>query len=272
MFTFTEDCIIGIDELDNEHRHLFGLMGRAADLLRTDFVVDAYDRLKDIIGELEDYAENHFRHEEEYMEKIRDPEILHQRAQHDFFRDKMHSFSFADIDEVESQRKVLEELLEFLAKWLYQHIIGSDIMIGHMPPLEEWIVKENPCEFTEEYETGIEFIDAEHKELFRLIGHIYDMAKSGVTDDDYEEFLRVVDRLRDYTKEHFSDEEEYMESAGYDGLAAQKRVHTAFIAKIEELSKKEVDGNLQVYVEQLTVYLLKWLVLHIMNMDKKIPK
>ena len=43
------------------------------------------------------------------------------------------------------------DLVTFLAKWLYSHILGSDIMIGKLPPLEEWMIKENYfaviCEF-----------------------------------------------------------------------------------------------------------------------------
>ena len=56
MFQFTDDCLIGIHALDDDHRYLFELINRVMELLK----------------------------EEEYMEQIRDPELLKQRAQHDF--------------------------------------------------------------------------------------------------------------------------------------------------------------------------------------------
>ena len=69
-----------------------------------------------------------------------------QRSQHVAFRDKIRDFSLKDIDDENMQREVLEGLMNYLAKWLYHHIIGSDIMIGKLPPLEEWMIRENPCD------------------------------------------------------------------------------------------------------------------------------
>ena len=68
------------------------------------------------------------------MEQIRDPELIRQRMQHSLFRDKIRDFSFADIDDPGKQQQVVTDLLNFLAKWLYHHILGSDIMIGKLPP------------------------------------------------------------------------------------------------------------------------------------------
>ena len=88
-FEFTDDCITGIDTIDDEHRNLFALLSKAYILASTDYHSDYYQELKSIIEELDQYAETHFTHEEEYMMQIRDPELIRQRAQHDFFRDKV---------------------------------------------------------------------------------------------------------------------------------------------------------------------------------------
>ena len=82
MFEFTDDCIIGIDQIDDEHRYLFDVLNRAYFLVTTDFQIDRYQDLKTIIEELDNYAEQHFAHEEAYMMKICDPELILQRAQH----------------------------------------------------------------------------------------------------------------------------------------------------------------------------------------------
>ena len=155
MFQFTDDCLIGIKELDDEHRRLFSLINQAMDILNHTDSNDRCTQITHLLEELTQYADTHFAHEEAYMEQIRDPELIRQRMQHSLFRDKIRDFSFADIDDPGKQQQVVTDLLNFLAKWLYHHILGSDIMIGKLPPLEEWMIRDNPCEFTDDYLTGI---------------------------------------------------------------------------------------------------------------------
>lgn len=272
MFQFTDDCIIGHEEIDNEHRHLFELINKGMDLARNGYAGDHYAAIKNMLEELDEYAENHFTHEESYMEQIRDPELILQRSQHMSFRDKIREWSFTDIDDYEEQQRVLGELMEYLARWLYHHIIASDAIIGKLPRLEEWMIKENPCEFTDEYRTGIEFIDEEHKELFRITEKANRYLRDEYSDDVYDEVMEIIQELKDYTIRHFKDEEDYMERIHYEGLAAQKRAHESFIGRIENIDKEKIEGDTKVYLESLIEFLLGWLINHIMNTDKKIPK
>ncbi|MDE7310002.1 MAG: bacteriohemerythrin [Lachnospiraceae bacterium] len=271
MFTLTSDCIIGVEEIDNEHRHLFELLNEGLDMLHNNYLPDRYEDIKALLRELESYADQHFAHEEAYMERLRDPELILQRSQHMVFKEKIRNWYFTNIDEMEEQEKVLDELLNFLVKWLYHHIIGSDIMIGKLPPLEEWMIRENPCEFTDDYKTGIYLIDKEHKELFRIIDKVNRMVHEQITEEDYEEIMNVLGELKAYTEFHFKDEEEYMESIHYEGLAAQKRAHAAFIEKIADIKIEDIEKNPQEYMETLIEYLLGWLINHILYTDKKIP-
>ena len=272
MFEFTDDCKIGIEQVDEEHRYLFDILNKAYILVTTDYHSDYYQRLKDIISELDQYAEQHFTHEEEYMAKICDPELILQRPQHAFFREKILEFDLINIDDMKDQQRVLTDLVSFLAKWLYRHILSSDILIGKLPPLEEWMVKENPCEFTDEYLVGIELIDREHKELLRIVDRASQLVKSYDASSGYDKIIAILDELKAYTIDHFGDEEEYMESIHYEGLAAQKRAHEAFIDKLENIDLKEVDSNPQEYLQNLLEFLLGWLINHILHTDKKIPK
>ena len=271
MFTLTSDCIIGVEEIDNEHRRLFELLNEGLDMLHNNYLPDRYEDIKALLRELESYADHHFAHEEAYMEKLRDPELILQRSQHMVFKEKIRNWYFANIDEVEEQEKVLDELLNFLVRWLYHHIIGSDIMIGKLPPLEEWMIRENPCEFTDDYKTGIYLIDKEHKQLFHIIDKVNRMVHEQITDEDYEEIMNILGELKAYTEFHFKDEEEYMEGIRYEGLAAQKRAHAAFIEKIEDIKMEDIEKNPQEYMETLIEYLLGWLINHILYTDKKIP-
>lgn len=272
VFQFTQDCMIGIPEIDEEHRHLFEIMNRGMELSTSGYAGDQYAVIKDLLDELDDYAEYHFTHEEKHMEEIRDPELILQRAQHMSFRDKIREWSFMDIDSQEQQRKVLQELMEYLARWLYHHIISSDAMIGKLPSLEEWMLKENPCEFIDEYRTGISFIDEEHQELFRITEKANNFLRNEFTYDVYDGILDILQELKEYTQKHFKDEEDYMERIHYDGLAAQRRAHESFIDKIASVDMDSVEGDPKVYLESLIEFLLGWLINHILYTDKKIPQ
>ncbi|MCI9124870.1 MAG: bacteriohemerythrin [Eubacterium sp.] len=271
MFQFTEACILGIEQIDEEHRHLFALLNRGAELAQNDYADDNYRVIKELLEELDRYAEQHFAHEEEYMKKIRDPELILQRRQHMTFCEKIREWSFTNIDDFEEQQKLLVEMMEYLAHWLYHHIIGSDAMIGKLPPLQEWMIKENPCEFSDEYRTGIDFIDEEHKELFRITDKAYRCLRDDFTYDSYDEISGILMELKDYTQRHFKDEETYMERIHYDGLPAQQRMHESFIEKITVTDLESVEGDPKKYLDSLIEFLLGWLINHIMYTDKKIP-
>ncbi|MCH5344088.1 MAG: hemerythrin family protein [Acetatifactor sp.] len=271
MFQFTSDCIIGIEEIDNEHRHLFELIGQVAEALEKSTMFDQYQRIADLIEELEEYADQHFAHEEAYMEEILDPELFLQRSQHMMFRETVNEMSVHNIDYEEGQIEVLKDMNEFLARWLYRHILGSDILIGKLPPLEKWMLQENPCEFIEEYKTGIPLVDAEHKQLFSIVDKANQLARSEDVDERYEEIVQILEKLKSYTAEHFKHEEEYMESIRYEGLTAQKHAHEAFIDKIENISLDELKSQPKEYMQSLLEFLLGWLINHILHSDKKIP-
>ena len=53
-----------------------------------------------------------------------------------------------------------------------------------------------------------------------------------------DNIIVILNELKAYTIEHFGDEEEYMESIRYEGLAAQKRAHEAFIDKASSFEER----------------------------------
>ena len=61
----------------------------------------------------------------------------------------------------------------------------------------------------------------EHETLFEIIAKANDLVRAELLHDKYDEIVGILDQLQQYTKEHFADEEEYMESIGYPGLHAQ---------------------------------------------------
>ena len=269
MYRFTQDCLIGVEEIDREHKELFRIVNDVEELLGNDYKGDKYDDIVKLLRELQKYSEYHFQHEEEYMKKIGHPELELQKRQHREFAVKMSELD-AIIDN-RQEHELLDELMQYLVTWLFRHIIGSDMMIGKMPPLKEWEEKEEYT-YTAQYSTGITFIDDEHKELFRIIGEVHRAIIHDYVHDKYDEIVRLLEELKNYTKLHFGDEEEYMTAIKYEGLEAQKKAHDAFITRLEEMDLEYVDDNQQKTLEELLEFLIGWLVNHILYMDKKIGK
>ena len=265
MYRFTEDCMTGIFEIDEEHRQLFDIINETLELAENQ--VASVSGAKSLLRTLKKYAELHFAHEEEYMEKLDDPELPRQRMEHQSFVEKLESISPERLEE-EDGKRVLKDMLEFLSRWLYHHILGSDIMIGQIRPVKE---SEDPFAFTEKYRTGIKLVDEEHATLFQIIREANDLIQEELVHDKYDEIIAILDRLKEYTVQHFRDEEEYMSRIGYAGLAVQQMAHQAFVDKLNEINLDDVDDNQQEYLTELVDFLLSWLVNHILKIDKLIP-
>lgn len=264
MYQFTEDCLIGIPKIDEEHRKLFGLINEAADLLSVTPLAPA--NVQKILSELNSYVATHFAHEEAYMAEINDPELPQQQREHKAFSKRISEFRSQEIT-MENSNALLNEILSFLVRWLYRHILSSDMMIGKLTP------KEDPFAFTDIYRTGIEQIDQEHEHLFEIVRETNDLIHNNLLHDKYDEIIHLINELKEYTRFHFADEEAYMESINYSGLDAQKRAHTAFVDRIMEIdidTLDEIDDHQQEYLEELITFLAGWLTNHILKMDKAI--
>lgn len=259
MYQFTEDCLLGIQEIDEEHRKFFAIINDAHSLLASDGI-DVKLTADETLKQLKDYAGTHFAHEEAYMKKLKDPELSSQKQEHADFTARMNEISLEGLDNAKI-RQTMEELLQYLSRWLLRHIIGSDTLIGKF---------ESPFTFTSKYHTGIELVDSEHQRLFEIIADANRVIHAELLHDKYDEIMRILAELKDYTQEHFRDEEAYMEEIAYPALAAQKQAHEAFVEKLAEIDLDQMDDNQQEYLEELIEFLLNWLSVHILHMDKKI--
>ena len=267
-YEFTDDCLIHIDEIDAEHRRLFQMINESIALANE--TEDVSPIANNLLAGLKDYAATHFAHEEAYMETIHDPELPLQRIEHAAFAKKMNEFVL-DTTSTESAHASLQELLNFLAHWLFNHILSSDAMIGKMPPIEE--KSSDPFAFTDAFKTGIPQVDNEHKRLFEIIRETNDLIHEELLHDKYDEIMRLLTELRDYTEFHFHNEEMLMDRIHYPELDAQKRAHTAFVERLVEIDLSELDNmddNQQKYLLELIDFLLSWLSNHILGSDKKI--
>lgn len=127
-------------------------------------------------------------------------------------------------------------------------------------------------EMKDEYKTGIEFIDVQHKKLFEIAETTYKLLKNDYTLDKYDKVVHLIEELQAYTDFHFKAEEEYMESIDYKRMFTQKVEHEAFIKKIRDVDFNKIDKDQDEYIISILQFLNDWLVEHILEKDKLIGK
>lgn len=127
-------------------------------------------------------------------------------------------------------------------------------------------------EMKEEFKTGIELIDNEHKMLFDIADRIYMLINNEFIIDKYDKIVNLIEELKDYAAFHFKDEEAYMESINYKKMFTQKIDHENFIEKLNEIDLNKLDENQDKYILDLLEFVNQWLVTHILEKDKLISQ
>jgi hemerythrin-like metal-binding protein/PAS domain S-box-containing protein len=116
-------------------------------------------------------------------------------------------------------------------------------------------------EWSDELSVGIEFIDDDHKGLFEQFINCQQTSF-----DDYGDFGESLEKLSDYTIDHFKREEKIMELCGYPGLANHRQVHRLLLKQFAEKRQHYQKGILS--EGALLVFLNSWLEDHIKTMDR----
>lgn len=127
-------------------------------------------------------------------------------------------------------------------------------------------------EFKEEFLTGIELIDGEHRRLFEIANELYELKCEEFIPDKYDNIRHILEELRDYTLTHFEHEEEYMKSIGYKRMFTQLTQHNVLRETINNWDLDAIDENQDETIEEMLGLITDWLVNHILSQDKLIGK
>lgn len=122
--------------------------------------------------------------------------------------------------------------------------------------------------WTPDLSVGVKHIDDQHKIWFEKANALFEAGR----EQRAKEYInQMIDFLDEYTKEHFRDEEAYMEEINYPELNTQKRAHASFVNDLAKLKSDYNDsgGNLRVILNANKM-VINWLTNHIRIMDKKI--
>lgn len=127
-------------------------------------------------------------------------------------------------------------------------------------------------EFKDEFLTGIEMIDNEHRRLFEIADELYDLRHEEFIPDKYDNIRKILEELKNYTMTHFKHEEEYMKSIGYRKMFTQLSQHDALREIINGWDLDSIDENQDAAIDEMLGTVADWLVNHILNEDKMIGK
>ena len=123
--------------------------------------------------------------------------------------------------------------------------------------------------WNENFETGIEIIDEQHKELVRILNHLAahlaNMSDDIILNDIYDE-------LAAYANYHFSTEEAIWKAHFKDDVwyKEHEKTHGSFIEDVIKL--KEHNGSLDEAITEIVSFLSRWLAYHILDTDKRMAK
>lgn len=125
MFKWKENFSVNIASIDEQHKELFKIGNSLYEIVSIKDGVDRYDEIVEAVHRLRDYAIYHFSFEEKMMKDNGYPKFLQHKRQHDSFISKVNSIDEEEIDE--RQKKIGMDLIIFVANWIENHILKTDM-------------------------------------------------------------------------------------------------------------------------------------------------
>ncbi len=120
--------------------------------------------------------------------------------------------------------------------------------------------------WSDSFNTTIEEIDNQHRQLVDYINKLDDARQSG----DRKTISQVIDGLTDYTISHFAFEECLMQDAQYAFVKPHQSIHEAFIKRVNSFKDRFAKG--EDIAEEFQNLLKVWLIQHIQRDDASYVK
>lgn len=115
-------------------------------------------------------------------------------------------------------------------------------------------------------ETGIQEIDEQHKKLVELLNNL----ANTLTQEEDIQIEEAFTELAKYAQYHFESEELIWKKYFNDNelFTSHKDSHSSFLPKVIEI--KEKNNSLQDTIEEIVLFLIRWLAFHIIDEDKRL--
>lgn len=132
-----------------------------------------------------------------------------------------------------------------------------------------WHDKISKIKFTwsSDFETHIDQIDKDHKEIIDAYENLYLKMKEGM---GHEFVKELVHFLNDYIETHFEREEAFMVEIGYPELENHRIYHQEFTVQVKQLSQSLGESPNNNDLIRVNLLIKSWLINHIVKEDMKI--
>lgn len=127
-------------------------------------------------------------------------------------------------------------------------------------------------EMKPEYYTGVDFIDQEHTRLFELAEETHELLYDSLLVDKSDKIVELISELINYTRTHFTHEEEYQKSIHYPYIAQHAAQHRQFEDRLAAIDLSSISDDYEEQdetVQEILDFLVDWLINHIMRVDMK---
>ena len=128
MLQWKEEYEVGVAEIDEQHQKLIDIANRVYELMRNELALDKYDQIVEILQELKEYTVYHFHFEEGLMQKAKYKKRFSHKILHQNFLAQVEAVDLSAVDE--NQEAYLVQIMDFIANWLIDHIVGEDKKVG----------------------------------------------------------------------------------------------------------------------------------------------
>jgi hemerythrin len=117
----------------------------------------------------------------------------------------------------------------------------------------------------EEYNTGVNFIDEQHRYFLNIISDLNDYLKGEVC---RESASKIFFSLVHYAEHYLIQEEIYFKDYHFPSTNEHKDLHAAFIKRVIQF-KTDYEHDIQHTCRTMMEYLVDWFDNHILKYDKK---
>ena len=125
---WTEECSVGVRQLDDDHKQLFSITNELYDSVVVGNGANIDDFLSNAISRLNGYIDLHFKREEDMLERNGYPKARSHKALHgvattmfaQLERDKLHA----------DKHQLAMEIVKLAKGWLLLHIQEEDKQLG----------------------------------------------------------------------------------------------------------------------------------------------
>ena len=121
-------------------------------------------------------------------------------------------------------------------------------------------------EWQDKYDLGVGEMNDEHKTLIHKMNGLHDLNESGASKN---KIIEAYDDFTAYTIKHFTDEEQYMESIDFPGLATHKLIHKGLLEKVVAFGNDFKGSSTGKFDDNFFSFLNVWLASHICGIDMK---